>query len=195
MDEQLGTHGHLDAKLVRADGQELHHPVLGSLFERLLHSADTAMTAAGEVFHTHLEAHHFDKDGNLVAHHDLGSGLVTNAGVTLLAADYTNATATLKLANYHDSGTGTTAAAVTDTVLQTPTGNARVAGTQSNPANGQYRSVATLSYTAAAAITEWGLLTASTAGTLWDHKVFAAINVANGDSIQFTYTLTINAGG
>jgi hypothetical protein len=30
---------------------------------------------------------------------------------------------------------------------------------------------------------------------MWDHKVFAAINVGNGDSIQFTYTLTINSGG
>ncbi len=30
---------------------------------------------------------------------------------------------------------------------------------------------------------------------MWDHKVFSAINVANGDSIQFTYTLTITAGG
>lgn len=28
-----------------------------------------------------------------------------------------------------------------------------------------------------------------------DHKVFSAINVVNGDSIQFTYTLTINSGG
>lgn len=30
---------------------------------------------------------------------------------------------------------------------------------------------------------------------LWDHKVFSAINVSNGDSIQFTYTLTVNSGG
>lgn len=30
---------------------------------------------------------------------------------------------------------------------------------------------------------------------MWDHKVFSAINVINGDSIQFTYTLTINSGG
>lgn len=28
-----------------------------------------------------------------------------------------------------------------------------------------------------------------------DHKVFSAINVVNGDSIQFTYTLTIQSGG
>lgn len=30
---------------------------------------------------------------------------------------------------------------------------------------------------------------------IWDHKVFSAINVANGDSIQFTYDLTITSGG
>lgn len=29
---------------------------------------------------------------------------------------------------------------------------------------------------------------------MWDHKVFAAINVNNGDSIQFTYSLSINGG-
>lgn len=30
---------------------------------------------------------------------------------------------------------------------------------------------------------------------LWDHKVFSAINVVNGDSIQFTYQLTCSSGG
>lgn len=30
---------------------------------------------------------------------------------------------------------------------------------------------------------------------LWDHKVFSAINVVSGDSIQFTYNLTITSGG
>lgn len=30
---------------------------------------------------------------------------------------------------------------------------------------------------------------------MWDHKVFSAINVASGDSIQFTYTLTVVSGG
>lgn len=30
---------------------------------------------------------------------------------------------------------------------------------------------------------------------MWDHKVFSAINVSNGDSIQFTYKLTVNSGG
>lgn len=30
---------------------------------------------------------------------------------------------------------------------------------------------------------------------MWDHKVFTAINVVSGDSIQFTYSLTISSGG
>jgi hypothetical protein len=30
---------------------------------------------------------------------------------------------------------------------------------------------------------------------MWDHRVFTAINVNTGDSIQFTYTLTIASGG
>ena len=44
-----------------------------------------------------------------------------------------------------------------------------------------------------AAITAWGLLSqaATGGGTLFDRQVFSAINVASGDSIQFTYDLTI----
>lgn len=30
---------------------------------------------------------------------------------------------------------------------------------------------------------------------MWDHKQFSAINVNNGDSIQFTYQLTVSSGG
>lgn len=30
---------------------------------------------------------------------------------------------------------------------------------------------------------------------LWDHKVFAAINVVSGDSVQFSYVLTVTSGG
>jgi len=37
--------------------------------------------------------------------------------------------------------------------------------------------------------------TFSTRPVMWDRKVFAAINVVNGDSVQFTYTLTISSGG
>jgi hypothetical protein len=96
---------------------------------------------------------------------------------------------------YHDSGTGTGAEAIGDTALGTPTGDARVVGTQDNSVAKQYKSVATLSYTTTLAITEHGLFSASTTGTLWDRTKFSAINVGSGDSIQFTYILSISDGG
>jgi hypothetical protein len=226
---------------------------------------------------------------------DLGSGLVTNVGVLALANDYNLAGPsgapinTLKLANYHVTGTGATAAATTDIKLQTQSANGGqtpVAGAQSliSAANLQkLQTVATIAYTGTEAVTEWGLLCgtiggaisgttgtpftagSATSGTvtgtpltassttvqgqqqtifentgnatpswglvtsnttsqvnvpawylvstgaagatpantnaytirpvLWDHKVFSAINVNSGDSIQFTYQLTVVSGG
>jgi hypothetical protein len=118
------------------------------------------------------------------------------AGVNYLAADFLAASsARINAFNWQDCGTGTTAMAIGDTALQTPSGLSRVSGTQSTPTAGQYRTVATFNFTSTLAITEWGLFSASTSGTLWDRRTFAAINVANGDSIQFTYTLTVPAGG
>ncbi len=127
---------------------------------------------------------------------DLGviaTKLVTTVGVNFLATAFIN-TVEAEVINYHDSGTGTGAEAVGDTGV-TAAGPARVAGTQSNPSANVYRTVATVNYTGTLAITEHGLFTASSAGTLWDRSVFTAINVVNGDSIQFTYNLTLTAGG
>lgn len=133
---------------------------------------------------------------------DLGSGLVTHAGVRLLSQDtgVTAGTAALAAFKYHGVGTGTTAAAATDTALQTAIGTSAIAGTNSNAdasPNATIQALATISFTGSNAVTEWGLFNQATlsGATMWDHKVFAAINVVNGDSIQFTYTLTVNSGG
>lgn len=124
-------------------------------------------------------------------------GIVTTAGVNYMASDFASGgvTPTISGFKFHASGTGSTAAAVTDTTLGTDSGVARVTGTPTNPSANQYRSVATMAYVSTLAITEWGLFSASTTGTLWDRRVFTAINVVSGDSIQFTYTLTVNNGG
>jgi len=101
---------------------------------------------------------------------------------------------------YHKSGTGTNAESKTDTQLQTSVeGTARDIGTQTEGASAWiYRSVATISYTGSYAITEHGIFNepyvdAEDNGTLLDRSVFSAINVVNGDSIQFTYELTVTA--
>lgn len=254
-----------------------------------------AILTAGMLFDTHLYARHISRYGHVVKEYDLGSGLVTNVGVASMSNDAfwsgSLNLATLKLANFHATGTGATAAAATDFKLQTVStqgGQTPVAGTQSIDSTStiavpKYKTIATISYTGAEAVTEWGLhatgtlssttgtpftaatatsftatatpFTASAAGVqglqgqivipgtttvlgliasnttsagtlwnngttgwftqaaqvagstpgateaytlrpvMWDHKVFAAINVGAGDSIQFTYTLTINSGG
>lgn len=229
---------------------------------------------------------------------DLGSGSVTNVGATAIGNEAITLASpsgarinTLFLANNHATGTSATGAAATQYKLitistqggQTPVAGAQTVSTTSTMAVPIYKTVATISYTGAEAVTEWGLFTngtlstttgtpftAATAttftatatpftassttvqglqqqiveagtttvigliqtnttsvGTLWnngttgwftqaaqtagstpgnteaytlrpvmfDRKQFAAINVANGDSITFTYSLTITSGG
>jgi hypothetical protein len=155
-----------------------------------------AILTAGQMFDTKLVARHI-RDGEVLREYDFGSGVVTTEGVNYLAADFAAGANDINLFKFHDSGTGTTAAAIGDTDLQTPAGpTTRATGSQSASTN-TYTTVGTISYTGTLAITEWGLFTTAARGTteIWDRKVFTAINVVNGDSIQFTYVLTITAGG
>lgn len=165
---------------------------------RLLWTPDQgqAILPGGLVFGSNLEAA-IIREGRVIDRVDLGSGLVTTAGVVYLAADFAAGASDINAMNWHGSGIGTTAPVIANTALENTTGApARVSGTQSTPgATNIYRSVATTAYTSTLAITEWGLFSASTAGTMWDRKTFTALNVANGDSIQWTYDLTITAGG
>jgi hypothetical protein len=157
-----------------------------------------AITPGEMFFNGHLEATLIDPRGRILDQFDLGSGLVTNAGVAALVDDWDNNAEDITNFNFHDSGTGNTAAAVGDTGLQTAAGpTTRATGTKSQPSANILRTVGTIAYTGTLAITEWGLFsTASRATTLlWDRRVFSAINVGNGDSIEFTYNLTVNAGG
>lgn len=97
---------------------------------------------------------------------------------------------------YHDSGVGTTAAAVGDTDIETTDGESRATGSQAEGATANiYKTVGTIAYTTTKAITEQGVFSQVTGGTLIDRHVFAAINVNNGDSIQFTYEFTVSSGG
>ena len=133
------------------------------------------------------------------------SGLVTLGGINATAADFT-ASGGLAVFKFHDSGTGTTTPAQTDTTLQTqagPTTRATGVNTQTQSASGTgsttpaiVQSVGTIAYVSSLAITEWGLFSqAAQGGTMWDHRTFAAINVVSGDSIQFTYSLSLPGGG
>jgi len=132
-------------------------------------------------------------------------GLVTLGALNAIATDLVSGTV-VGLYKFHDSGTGTTTPAQTDTALQTqagPTTRATGTNTQTQSASGTGSTtpaivtcVGTIAYVSTLAITEWGLFNqAAQGGTMWDHRTFSAINVVSGDSIQFTYSLSIPGGG
>lgn len=135
-------------------------------------------------------------DGSVVNYGIVGWRVVTTAFVNFMVDQLQTETSVWGDFKFHDSGVGTTAAAITDTDIETTDAVARATGTQTEGASANiYSSVGTITYDSTKAITEHGLFSASTSGTLLDRTVFAAINVVNTDSIQFTYQLTCAAGG
>lgn len=128
------------------------------------------------------------------------------AGIALLATVFVNAGAAIITNRIIQAGTapknigwgvGTTAAAVTDTALQTEsaptTAGGRTVGTESRTTvtvtNDNYQVVGTVTAGSTLAITEAGLFDAVTAGNMLIHSVFSAVNVVSGDSIAFTFGL------
>ena len=137
-------------------------------------------------------------DGSAVDYGLVSTKLITTAFVNCVVDSLQAVVAQWDNFCYHDSGVGTTAAAVGDTSMETViTDNLRTAGTQVEAAANIYQSVGTIAYTTTKAVTEHGLFndTRANAGILMDRHVFAAINVVSGDSIQFTYSLTVTSGG
>lgn len=114
--------------------------------------------------------------------------LVVTAGKAFLASAVINSSASPF--THMAIGTGTTAAAVGDTALGSEV--ARQAFTTSSVAS----NVVTLSTTYAAgtgtaALTEAGILNASSSGTLLSRVVFSAINKGSADSLTITWTITV----
>jgi len=91
-------------------------------------------------------------------------------------------------------GVGATGAARTavvgDTALSTAV-EARTSGTESivttTTTGDTYQVLGTVTASAARVVDEAGLFDASTAGSLFLSATFAVVNLANGDSIQFTF--------
>ena len=133
-------------------------------------------------------------DGSTVNYGVLGYRVVTTAFVNFVVDMLQVDTTEIGDFKYHDSGVGTTAENITDTAIETTDGESRATGTQTESAVNAYRSVGTIAYTTTKAITEHGLFNDPTAGTLMDRTVFAAVNVVSGDSIAYTYTITLTAG-
>lgn len=158
-------------------------------FERVNRETRQKHTRPAGVLHVKVKV-----DGKEV---DLGLAsvnVVTNAGVNFVIDAFQNTTEVENF-KWHGSGTNNTAENASDTALGTEV-DSRVSGTQTEGASANiYKTVATLTYTTTRTITEHGLFSASTSGTLFDRSVFAGIGVDTSTNIEFTYEWTLNSGG
>ena len=195
--------GRLSARVIRAPraplSWRLRNTLRSSFIVGLLanKSAKALSTLTGiPTLTAELYARLIKADGQVINYGLLSSRLVTTAFVNYMVDELQAETTAWGDFKFHDSGVGVTAENITDTDIETTDGESRVTGTQVEGASANiYRSVGTIAYTTTKAITEHGLFSIVTGGVLMDRSVFAAINVANGDSIQFTYELTCTAGG
>lgn len=134
----------------------------------------------------------FDKNGKLKETRNI-SNLVTNTGFAAMASRW-NGSGGEAAFTYIGVGTGTTAANVADTTLETETttsGLSRAAGTASRTTTTVTNDTAelthTFSVTGTVAVTECGIFNAASGGVLGSRQVFTAINVINGDSLALTW--------
>lgn len=99
---------------------------------------------------------------------------------------------------YHAWGTGVTAENATDSALVTEAAETRATGSHIEGATAKtYKSVGTLTCNATPkAIREHGLFDQeAVGGVLMDRTLFDAINVVEGNQIEFTFNIALTSGG
>ena len=115
--------------------------------------------------------------------------VVVTDGKGYVASRMKDATATAM--SHMAIGTGTTAAAAGDSALETEAG--RVALTSTTVTSNAVAYVATFGAgTGTGAITEAGILNASSSGDLLCRTVFSVINKGAADTLGITWTVTVN---
>ena len=112
----------------------------------------------------------------------------TSAGEEILT-DILDGTVAVPANWYVGWGTGAGTAAKGDTTLFTESAESRVAGTASQPAADTNQWVATLTSGSTQTITNAGLFSASTGGTLFIHADHASTALASGDKIEYTFQI------
>lgn len=113
--------------------------------------------------------------------------------LTTVGKGFITSTLTGSTGKYIAWGTGSTAAAVTDTVIETESAETRVAGTQTQQTttttNDTYQVAGTIVSLSTQTIANAGVLSASTSGTLILHSNFTGVPLLANDSIAFTFKL------
>lgn len=129
----------------------------------------------------------FGPDGKLKAEQNVPN-LVVTTGKTFIAARMVGTPTAM---SHMAVGSGTTDPAVGNTALQTELG--RVALTSSTSTGAVVTYVASFGAgTGTGAVTEAGILNASSAGTLLCRTEFSVVNKGADDSMSITWTITVS---
>lgn len=132
----------------------------------------------------------FGPDGKLKEHREIKNVVVT-VGKNFLATWLAAASQASSFMPYIGLGTGTNAANASDTALQTEL-STRVSGTLSSIGN-VWQNVATFGAGVdTGSITEAGIFSASSGGTMLARQVFGVITKSAGDSLQVTWQVTFS---
>ena len=139
-------------------------------------------------------AYHYDKDWNLVEQY-VSPNTACNTGKAQIAGYISGIVANnTNMFKYLAIGTGTTAAATTDTTLVSEVGT-RVTATNSRQTttytNDTSRLLGTFTFNASTAITEAGVFDASTTGTVCARQTVGTLSMASGDSLVLQWDLRL----
>lgn len=129
-------------------------------------------------------------DGKVKENREIKNVVVT-VGKNFLATWLAAASQAGSFMQYIGLGTGTNAANASDTALQTEL-STRQAGTLSAAGNVWQNQATFGAGVDTGAITEAGIFSASSAGTMLARQVFAVINKGAGDSLQVTWQITLS---
>ena len=131
-----------------------------------------------------------DENGNIKQEEEI-KNLVVTAGKGFIASRMKDATATAM--SHMEVGTGTTAAAVGDTTLQTVVASSRTTLTSTTVTTNSVAYVCSFGAgVGTGALTEAGLFNAASAGTMLCRTVFSVINKGAADTLGITWTVTVN---
>ena len=133
----------------------------------------------------------FEMNGELVRE---VPNLVTTAGKGFVAASMLKTTSNSPAAMTHmELGTGTTNPAAGDTTLETIVSGSRTAVATPSVSGAVVTYVCTFAAgTGTGALTEAGILNASSGGTLLCRTEFAVINKGANDAMTVTWTITVS---
>jgi hypothetical protein len=138
----------------------------------------------------HIKFDLYDSEGKLKETREIHNVVVT-VGKNYLASWLTASAQTDYFMRYLALGTGVTPATAADTVMEIESAT-RVAGTLSSATNVWQNQGTFNPGVNTGSITEAGIFSASSGGTMLAHQVFPVITKQAGDTLQVTWQITIS---